>query len=616
MEPEIKMEEQSWSPEFGDQRSIRPKTGRLKEVLLGEAQQNVKQEPNDDPSRNWDAQLQEFLKMLQDSHSGEGNPQVPETRDWDNPKVLEVTSEGVTGDHSWPRVLWASQIQPHLAGEAQEDHETNLNAIPSGKEKARTPSGDGAEMERQRRCFRELCYQEADGPYKLFRQLQACCHQWLKPERHTKEQILELVTLEQFLAALPQEMQSWVRERNPGSCAWAVTLAEEFLLSQKEVNSWEGQITGMSEKELVNPHEAEQALPGMVKMQLSTWPKQGDEESVSLLAGDRRLSESKGQKRLRESPEQTELQKTTLKAGQEKDYLCQGEADKDRRRAETQKRNDTKKAADPFIIQQGVCKDAAQQHEENDMEYDTGGEICGQKAHGSTDEGIPTEETPYKCWQCGRSFSSSSDLLIHERSHVGEKLYKCSHCGKRETIQTGQTAHKCSQCGKNFDWIPQVRPRGREERYSCTECEKSYTSKSFLLKHQQLHRGEKPYKCCFCPEAYTNWWELKAHRQTHRGDTPHKPYKCSHCGMIFLWNSQLLSREGSHTAFCCYCGKGFMQNSELVEHEKTHAAEEPLACFICGENFGVSAELLAHVQKHRENPLQCSVCGEVFKNSL
>ncbi|XP_034963450.1 zinc finger protein 287-like isoform X2 [Zootoca vivipara] len=615
MEPEIKMEEQSWSPEFGEQGSICPKTGRLKEVLLGEAQQNVKQEPNDEPSRNWDAQLQEFLKMLQDSHSGEGNPQVPETRDWDSPKILEVTSEGVTGDYSWPRALCASQIQPRLAGEAQEDHETNLNATPSGKEEARTPSGDGAEMERQRRCFRELCYQEDDGPYKLCRQLQASCHQWLKPETHTKEQILELVTLEQFLAVLPLEMQSWVRERNPGSCAWAVTLAEEFLLSQKEVNSWKGQIIGMSEKELVNPHKAEQALPGMVKMQLSTRPKQGDEERVSLLARDGRPSESKGQKRLRESPEQTEQKKTTLKAGQKKDFLCQGEADKNQRRAERQKRNDTEKAAQPLFIKLCVCKDAAQQHKEKDMECDTGGEICGQKAHGSTDGGIPTEETPYKCWQCGRSFSSSSDLLIHERSHVGEKLYTCTHCGKRETIQTGQTAHKCSHCGKNFDWIPQVKTRGRE-RFSCTECEKSYMSKSFLLKHQQVHRGEKPYKCCFCPEAYTNWWELKAHRQIHQDDTPHKPYKCSHCGMICHWNSQFLSRESGHTAFCCYCGKGFTQNSELVEHEKTHTAEEPLACFVCGENFGVSAELLAHVQKHRENPLQCSVCGEDFKNSL
>lgn len=86
--------------------------------------------------------------------------------------------------------------------------------------------------------FRHFHLGDASGPREALGLLRALCRDWLRPEVHTKEQMLELLVLEQFLGALPPEIQAWVQGRQPGSPEEAAALVEGLQHDPGQLLGW------------------------------------------------------------------------------------------------------------------------------------------------------------------------------------------------------------------------------------------------------------------------------------------------------------------------------------------------------------------------------------------
>lgn len=85
-----------------------------------------------------------------------------------------------------------------------------------------------AHPEAARLRFRHFRYEAASSPHQALAQLRELCCQWLRPESSSKEQMLELLVLEQFLGALPPEIQTWVGAQCPKSGKEAAVLVEDL----------------------------------------------------------------------------------------------------------------------------------------------------------------------------------------------------------------------------------------------------------------------------------------------------------------------------------------------------------------------------------------------------
>ena len=200
------------------------------------------------------------------------------------------------------------------------------------------------------------------------------------------------------------------------------------------------------------------------------------------------------------------------------------------------------------------------------------------------------EHKSFKCDQCDKIFVFGKDLNRHKKivhrndrftCSVCEKVYKSEYVYKKHMIKHNegyvQPMFKCQVCEREFttkfSLSNHIKSQHLElkKTYSCPLCGKTFSQLRSYRQHANVHAGIKPYKCEICGKAFTYDKSLNEHRYMHDKE---RRFSCEECGKAFRQKTCLLIHMKVHSNkrdnICRYCGRGFTQKQSLLRHERIH----------------------------------------------
>ncbi|XP_036683453.1 zinc finger protein 174 isoform X1 [Balaenoptera musculus] len=371
---------------------------------------------------------------------------------------------------------------------------------------------DWPDPELSRQSFRRFCYQEVSGPQEALSRLRQLCRQWLQPEVHTKEQILELLVLEQFLNILPPEIQARARHQCPMSIKEIVTLVEDFYRAAKGPKQWvavcmEGQKVLL---EKTGSQLGEQELPDFQLQTPSRYPRESSLEETSQAGSQDQRSPRHWEKSLL-------LQDPTPK-------LAETEASRMKSDNKENPQQEGAKGAKPCALSVGRPKGNGLQSPE------PRGATVSESRLSRRQVSPPRAQKPFAHYQrhCRELEYISGPLKSHplrelkkskgSKRNLSSRLQRLGH----QPTRSAKKPYKCDDCGKSFTWNSELKRHKRvhtgERPYTCGECGNCFGRQSTLKLHQRIHTGEKPYQCGQCGKSFRQSSNLHQHHRLHHGD--------------------------------------------------------------------------------------------------
>nr|XP_060492514.1 zinc finger protein 496 isoform X4 [Panthera onca] len=561
--------------------------------------------------------------------------------------------------------LFACPVQEDLATEAlcprvlapKESEEPRKMRSPPGENPS--PQSELPSPESSRRLFRRFRYQEAAGPREALRRLWDLCQGWLRPDRHTKEQILERLVLEQFLAILPREIQGWVRAQEPESGDQAVAAVE--ALEREPGRPWQW-LKHCEDPVVIDdgegpPDREPERLPAEAQSDLA---KSQDSQPTAVAQGPGLPSRTPGQPggdpvlqepallqeaSLRDTQQVTALQLppdmifcfsqedwSLLDPAQTGFYgefiigedcgvslppsdpgtqlhLSQGEENEPRvPELQDLQGKDVPQVSyldfpglQPFQVEERRKRDELQVPEfQTCQQTALTQSTCPAGGDALTPENGLDEEVTIEIVlsSSGDEDSQLGPYCTDEPRGPAEKprSLPASHRSGAEPGDEVQTSSKKS--------------------YICPNCGKIFRWRVNFIRHLRSRREQKPHECSVCGELFSDSEDLDGHLESHEAQ---KPYRCGACGKSFRLNSHLLSHRRIHLP------TGGLEPVAKTEPNAAGAVgggPDGLLAFQCCD-CGRAFQRPEHLARHRSSahlrgtaqPFQCRYCVKSFSQN-